>query len=675
MRTLILSIKSGFESSTRTFLITKSKRSFNFLLIFGLVLISFPPLFSQWVNNPALNTEIVIGASKPINISSIEDLKGGAFIFWEDNKSAFQNDIFFVHMDGNGKVSFRADGKKVSELNGNKVQPVVTSNLPNTAVVIWKDFTRSKSGNLFAQRVYNNGNLLWPNQGVQVTPDYPDVNDYSICSDDLGNVYLSYVAKDNEFGSGYKIIFQKIKVNGELQSNINGITVFDSPGRKSSTSIIADNEGGAYLFWLENQSNHTLLFTSHIDSSGKDVWGKKPIAISSINQTVLSYSVQKTDFSSIYVAWQIQKSEKEIYHQLISFSGRPLWGPGGKIASPKKGNKTNPQVLTADSTIILSWTLDVKNDKDIYIQKFNQKGTPKWKEEIPAIKIPKDQFGQKLLSDGKGGAIVFWIDRRQESIRANIYAQRISNNGKRLWDSLGIAVANHNNTEKSYLSVVSDLRGGTIAIFREIRDAKEEIFAQKIFNTGTYISQIIGLTAVLNGDSVKVSWYSANESAGTNYDIERTVQTENGTSQWVVVKNIKPENISNVRYYVFNDHPNEVGTHFYRIIQKDNMGNIQPSDVSKVEFFESKNKISLGQNSPNPFNDATTIVFYLPQPTWVKIEFFNSHIELIREIEGQNYPAGENKITFSGKNLPPGVYFYRLQSEEFVDVRKMVLAK
>jgi hypothetical protein len=640
-----------------------------------LAFISSVPLYSQWVNNPVLNTKIVVGASKPINISSVEDLKGGAFIFWEDNKSGFQNDIFFIHMDGNGKVSFRSDGKKVSELNGNKVQPEVSLNLPNTAVVVWKDFTKSKSGNLFAQRVYSNGNLLWPNDGVQVSPNYPDVNDYSICSDNLGNVYLSYVAKDNEFGTAYKIIFQKIKVNGELQNNIDGISVYDSPGRKSSTSIIADNEGGAFLFWLENQGSHTLLFGSHIDSSGQDVWGKKHAAISNSNHTVLSYSVQKTDFSSIYVAWQIQKSEKEIYHQMISFSGKPLWGLGGRIASAKKGIKTNPQVLTADSTIILSWTNELKNDKDVYIQKFNQKGNPKWKEDVPAIKLQKDQFGQKLLSDGKGGAIVFWVDKRQESVRANIYAQRISSTGKRLWDSLGIAVASHNNTEKSYLSVVSDLRGGTIAIFREIRDSKEEIYAQKIFNTGTYISQIIGLNAILNGDSVKVSWYSANESAGTNYDIERTVQTENGTAQWVIVKNIKPENISNARYYVFNDHPKEVGTIFYRIIQKDNVGNIQPSDVAKVEFFESKNKISLGQNSPDPFSDETTIVFYLQDPAWVKFEFFNSHIELIQEVEGKNYPVGENKITFSGKNLPSGVYFYRLQSEDFVDVRKMVLAK
>jgi len=670
-----LLIKFGLGSLVRILLIIKSNFNIRFLLISGLVLFSFPLLYSQWVNNPALNTKIIIGASKPINISSVEDLKGGAFIFWEDNKSGFQNDIYFVHMDGNGKVSFRADGKKVSELNGNKVQPAVSLNLPNTAVVVWKDFSRSKSGNLFAQRVYSNGNLLWPVDGVQVTPNYPDINEYSICSDDLGNAYLSYIAQKNEFSSDYSIIFQKIKVNGELQENIDGITVYNSPGRKSSTSIIADNEGGAYLLWLENQNNHTLLYASHIDSSGSYVWGKKPIAISNFNQTVLSYSVEKTDFSSIYVAWQIQKSEKEIYHQLISLSGKPLWGPGGRIASTKKGNKTNPQVLTADSTIILSWTYEIKNDKDVYIQKFNQKGTPKWKEEVYAIKLPKDQFGQKLLSDGKGGAIVFWIDKRLESVRANIYAQRISNSGKRLWDSLGIAVASHNNTEKSYLSVVSDLRGGTIAIFREIRDSKEEIYAQKIFNTGTYISQIIGLNAVLNGDSVTVSWYSANESSGTNYDIERTVQTENGTSQWIVIKNIKPEGISNARYYIFNDHPNEVGTHFYRIIQKDNLGNIQPSDVAKVEFFESKNKISLGQNSPNPFSDETTIVFYLPEPTWVKIEFFNSHIELIQEVEGRNYPAGENKITFSGKTLPSGVYFYRLQSEDFVDVRKMVLAK
>jgi hypothetical protein len=639
------------------------------------IVLSASFLNAQWVNNPALNTKLVTDGSKPINISSVEDLKGGAFIFWEDNKSGFQNDIFFIHMDGNGKVSFRADGKKVSELNDDKVSPAACINLPNTAVIVWKDFSLSKTGNLFAQKVYANGNLFWQKNGVQATPNYPGVTDYAVCSDDKGNVYISYIAKSDEFASSYKLKLQIIKANGNLQNNVDGITIHDSPYRKSLSSVIADNEGGAFLFWLENQNNKSILFSSHIDSSGKEVWGKKPLAVSNVNHNVLSYSVHMSDFASIYIAWQIQKSDKEIFHQLISISGKPLWGPGGKIASVRKGYKTNPQVLTADSTIILSWTNELNKDKDIYIQKYNIKGAPRWKDDVAVIKLPKDQFGQKLLSDGKAGAIVAWIDKRKESVRPNIYAQRISSGGKRLWDSLGIAVASYNNTEKSYPSIVSDLRGGAIAIFKEIRASKGEIYAQKIFNTGTYVSQIIGLSAVLNGDSVKISWYSANESGGTNYDIEKTVQTEDGTSQWTVVGNIKSEGISSAKYYQFHDYPKETGTIFYRIIQKDNLGNIQPSDVTKVEFFQATGKITLGQNSPNPFSDETSIIFFLTEPAWIKFEFFNSHIELIREIEGKNYPQGENKITFSGKDLPAGVYFYRAQAGDFVDVRKMVLSR
>jgi hypothetical protein len=647
----------------------------SYLLSFIFVIIFILPLNAQWVNNPALNTKLVVDGSKPINISSVEDLKGGAFIFWEDNKSGFQNEIFFIHMDGNGKVSFHADGKKISELTGDKFSPAVSQNLPNTAVVVWKDYSNSKNGNLFAQRVFTNGNLLWEKRGVQVTPDYPEVIDYSVCSDKNGNVYISYVAKADEFGSGYKLILQKLNVNGQFEDDINGILVDNSLSRKNTSNIIADNEGGAFLFWLENQNNKSILFAQHIDSTGKLLWGKTAIALSNSNQTVLSYSVQKSDFSAIYLAWQIQKSEKEIYHQLLSFNGKMLWGQGGKIATNKKGNKTNPQVLTADSTIILSWTNEINKDKDIFIQKFNIKGMHRWKDDVAVIQLPRDQFGQKILSDGKGGAIVAWIDKRLESVRPDIYAQRISSAGKQLWGSLGIAIASHNNSEKSYPSIISDLRGGVVAIFKEIRESKGEIYAQKIFNTGTYVSQIIGLNAVLNGDSVKVSWYSANESFGTNYDIERTVQTENGSSQWSVKGNIKSGNLSSTKYYEFLDRPNESGTLFYRVVQKDNLGNIQPSDVARVEFFESKGKISLGQNSPDPFSDATTILFYLSEPTWIKFEFFNSHIEMIKELDRQIYPKGENKIVFSGKDLPVGVYFYRVQSDDFVEVRKMVLTR
>src|ERR1035437_3193676 len=205
----------------------------NYLTSIFLLMICSLPLGAQWVNNPALNTKIVTDGSNPINISSVEDLKGGAFIFWEDNKSKFQNDIYFVHMDGNGKVSTRADGKKVSDNYGNKINPIASSNMPNTAVVVWKDYSKNKNGNLFAQRVFVNGNLMWQKDGVQVTPDFPDVTDYSACSDGHGDVYISYIAKADEFRSSYKLILQKVGVEGQLKKSIDGILINDSPGIKS----------------------------------------------------------------------------------------------------------------------------------------------------------------------------------------------------------------------------------------------------------------------------------------------------------------------------------------------------------------------------------------------------------------------------------------------------------
>ena len=80
-----------------------------------------------------------------------------------------------------------------------------------------------------------------------------------------------------------------------------------------------------------------------------------------------------------------------------------------------------------------------------------------------------------MISDGNNGSIISWIDRRKDSTLANIYIQKLNSTGKFKWDSLGVAVASHNNTPKSYLSLVSDENGGAIAIFKEKRDGKNTI--------------------------------------------------------------------------------------------------------------------------------------------------------------------------------------------------------
>lgn len=90
----------------------------------------------------------------------------------------------------------------------------------------------------------------------------------------------------------------------------------------------------------------------------------------------------------------------------------------------------------------------------------------------------------------------------------------------------------------------------------------------------------------------------------------------------------------------------------------------------------------LSQNYPNPFNPSTTIKFSLPI---VETPYMASlHTTLIvydilgREVAmlvNENKSPGNYEVNFDGKNLPSGVYIYRLRAGNFVDMKKMILLK
>src|SRR5690606_26595654 len=130
---------------------------------------------------------------------------------------------------------------------------------------------------------------------------------------------------------------------------------------------------------------------------------------------------------------------------------------------------------------------------------------------------------------------------------------------------------------------------------------------------------------------------------------------------------------SSAKFYEFFDKPDVAGTVYYRVIQSDDHGNFQPSDVSKVNYLSGSTDITVAQNSLNPFSDETVIEFYLPDEHNVTIEFFNSRVEEVKKIDNQPFPAGKNQVIFSADGLEPGIYFYRFKVDYFVDVKKMVI--
>ena len=84
---------------------------------------------------------------------------------------------------------------------------------------------------------------------------------------------------------------------------------------------------------------------------------------------------------------------------------------------------------------------------------------------------------------------------------------------------------------------------------------------------------------------------------------------------------------------------------------------------------------ALSQNYPNPFNPSTVISYQLPIGSHVSFKVYNSLGELVATLHQGYQKAGIYQFNFNAAGLSSGVYFYRLQTEDFVQVKKMLLIK
>ena len=89
---------------------------------------------------------------------------------------------------------------------------------------------------------------------------------------------------------------------------------------------------------------------------------------------------------------------------------------------------------------------------------------------------------------------------------------------------------------------------------------------------------------------------------------------------------------------------------------------------------------ALHQNHPNPFNPSTTISFSLRERGQASLTVYDVAGRLVRVLIDGVKEAGPYDVTWDGRNMDgsavaSGVYFYRLETGEFAETKKMVLLR
>ncbi len=98
-----------------------------------------------------------------------------------------------------------------------------------------------------------------------------------------------------------------------------------------------------------------------------------------------------------------------------------------------------------------------------------------------------------------------------------------------------------------------------------------------------------------------------------------------------------------------------------------------PSGI--VNQSSTPKEYSLSQNNPNPFNPITNIKFDIPEEGFVSLKVYDIVGKEVATLVNEVKPAGSYIVKFDGSNLSNSVYYYKMQTGDFFEVRKMVLIK
>jgi hypothetical protein len=85
---------------------------------------------------------------------------------------------------------------------------------------------------------------------------------------------------------------------------------------------------------------------------------------------------------------------------------------------------------------------------------------------------------------------------------------------------------------------------------------------------------------------------------------------------------------------------------------------------------------SLSQNFPNPFQQSTSIAYSIVKPDHVNLSLYDIYGKHIQTLINCNHNSGNYSINFDAKDLPGGIYIYKLKTgNKVVNIKKMTLAK
>jgi len=423
--------------------------------------------------------------------------------------------------------------------------PTIASDGRGGAIITWTgtDFTQNA---IYAQRIDSRGVVQWSANGVLISIQ---ASNPVIVSDDSGGAIIAW--SDSRNGTSSDIYAQRIDSSGVVQWSADGVLIStagdDQSLPRSFPIIVSDGSGGAIIAWTDLRNGIIpVTYAQRIDSSGVVQWTANGVLISTVVGDQVYLTMASDGRGGAIIAWQnlINATGWGIYAQRIASNGVLQWTADGVAVSTAAGDQVHPNIASdGRGGAIITWLDDHSSPRTIRAQRINAGGAAKWA--AAGVLISKgacEESWPSIASDDRAGAIITWSDDN-----FYIFAQRINARGVLQWSADGAAISERG----SYGSpiIVSDGKRGAIITWSDYND----IYAQRVNARGVLQWSADGaaistaednqyfpaIVSDCRGGAI-ITWWDFRTSSATSSDIYAQRIYANGSSPFTEVTMLTP---------------------------------------------------------------------------------------------------------------------------------------
>lgn len=472
---------------------------------------------ATWSRDPSTNEPVCVAANDQNAPETVSDAAGNTFIAWHDVRSG-DYDIYVQKYSPKGVPLWGADGALVPVNTSTQTYPQIVADGAGGVILAWTDLRNGTDFNIYAQRMSSSGVPLWTAQGVPVCTAPDNQWHLNAAPDGFGGVLLAWT----DFRNGASDIYgQRVSSAGAVLWAANGVALTTDSGTQELPYSVADGSGGMIACWI---SLGGLTYAQRINATGVPQWTAGGVLVCGAytwSSRITTDGAGGAIIGFLYLS--AVGSIEGAFAVRLNGAGQAVWVPAfGDPAVALMKLQGSVQYtydrieVTSDGSggAIAVWS-DRRNggsNRDLFARKVSAAGVAQWTNHgVVVCTALNDQQGwHRIVADGTGGAITTWDDKRVDNLAIDTYAQRLDTNGAGQWGLNGALVSAAAGNQSS-ATLAPDGRGGAVIAWQDQRTGGYDIRAQHVDRYGYFGDPSPEITSVADlpndqGGHVRIRW-------------------------------------------------------------------------------------------------------------------------------------------------------------------------